>query len=150
MPYRRLDADAAFWRPSNQMKVMNTDLAKQLEAPTLGARLWRLQPGQASTRHRHRDQVELYLVLEGSGRMRVKSEVLTLSPLDALLVEPDSVRQIFNDTDVEQLWLVIGAPPEQANTLEMSAEQLQFLYPDGPGALPPELDVGGARAAGGA
>ena len=37
----------AFWRPSNQMKVENTDLAKQLEAETLGARLWRLHPGQA-------------------------------------------------------------------------------------------------------
>jgi hypothetical protein len=26
-----------FWRPSNQMGVENTDLAKQLGAPTLGA-----------------------------------------------------------------------------------------------------------------
>ena len=53
MAYRALPAADAFWRPSNQMQVLNTDLAKQLEATDLGARLWRLAPGQASTRHRH-------------------------------------------------------------------------------------------------
>ena len=61
-------------------------------------------------------------------------------PLDALLVEPDSVRQPFNDTEAEQLWLVVGAPQEAANTLEMTEEQLRSMYPDGPKALPPELD----------
>lgn len=54
MGYRRLRAGEQFWRRSNQMGVLNSDLAKQLEAETLGARLWRLEPGQASTRHRHR------------------------------------------------------------------------------------------------
>jgi quercetin dioxygenase-like cupin family protein len=137
--YRRLDASEDLWRPSNQMKVMNADLAGQLEAGELGARLWRLEAGQASTKHRHRRQEELYLLLEGSGRMRVDGEVLTLERLDAVLVEPDSVRQLFNDTYAEQLWLVIGAPPELANTLEMSEEDLRHLYPDGPKALPPEL-----------
>ena len=34
---------------------------------------------------------------------------------------------------------VAGAPPEGANTLEMTSEQLAALYPDGPKALPPEL-----------
>ena len=47
--YRVLQAADAFWRPSNQMKVDNTDLGKQLEAETVGARFWRLEPGQAST-----------------------------------------------------------------------------------------------------
>ena len=69
--FRVLDAGDAFWRPSNQMGVQNTDLAKQLEIATLGARLWRLRPGQASTRHRHFEQAELYVLLEGTGRMRV-------------------------------------------------------------------------------
>lgn len=144
MAYRVLKADDAFWRPSNQMGVQNTDLARQLEATQLGVRLWRLAPGQASTRHRHRKEEELYLLLEGEGRIRVDDELLTLSPLDALLVEPESVRQAFNDTDADQLWLVAGAPQEAANTLEMSEEQLRWMYPDGPKALPPELG-GGSR-----
>jgi quercetin dioxygenase-like cupin family protein len=139
MTYRVLPADDAFWRPSNQMGVLNTDLAKQLEARNLGARLWRLAPGQASTRHRHYGEEELYVVLEGTGRIRVGDDLLTLAPLTALVVDPGTVRQVFNDTDADALWLVVGAPPELANTLEMTEEQLAFLYPDGPKALPPEL-----------
>ena len=72
--------------------------------------------------------------------MRVDEELLTLAPLDAVLVEPGSVRQLFNDTGAEQLWLVAGAPPELANTLEMSEDLLRRIYPDGPKALPPELE----------
>jgi len=139
--YRLLRAADAFWRPSNQMGVENTDLAKQLEASALGARLWRLAPGQASTRHRHIQTEELYVLLEGSGRVRIDAEEpLTLAPLDSLLVEPGSTRQLFNDTEADQLWLAVGAPPEAANTLEMTEELLRQIYPDGPQALPPELD----------
>ncbi len=121
------------------MGVLNTDLAKQLSATMLGARLWRLMPGQASTRHRHQHQTELYVVLEGTGRIRVEQQLLTLAPLSSLLVAPDCVRQIFNDTETAALWLVLGTPAEAANTLQMSPEQLARLYPDGPKALPPEL-----------
>jgi quercetin dioxygenase-like cupin family protein len=138
--YRVLNAGDAYWRPSNQMGVQNTDLAKQLEAEHLGARLWRLEPGQASTRHRHILTEELYVLLEGTGRIRVEDELLTLAPLDALLVDPDTVRQPFNDTDADALWLVMGAPPEAANTLEFSEETMATLYPDGPKAMPPELE----------
>jgi uncharacterized cupin superfamily protein len=137
--YQVLHASDAYWRPSNQMGVLNTDLAKQLEAETLGARIWRLQPGQASTRHRHRATTELYVVLEGTGRLRVADELLTLEPLSAALVEPDVIRQPFNDTEEDQLWLVVGAPKEAANTLEMTEEDLSWIYPDGPKAMPPEL-----------
>ena len=139
MSYRILTAEEAFWRPSNQMGVMNTDLAKQLDASTLGARLWRLAPGQASTRHRHRITTELYVLLEGTGRIRVGDEPHTVAPLSSLLVDAGQVRQLFNDTDADQLWLVVAAPPEAANTLEMTDQELTFLYPDGPKALPPEL-----------
>ena len=53
MGYRVLAAADAYWRPSNLMGVLNTDLAKRLGCDPLGARPWRLRPGQASTRHRH-------------------------------------------------------------------------------------------------
>jgi uncharacterized cupin superfamily protein len=139
MSFTILRAENAFWRPSNQMGVLNTDLAKQLSASTLGARLWRLTPGQASTRHRHLTQHELYIVLEGTGRIRVEDELLTLTVFSTLLIEPGCVRQIFNDTSTDALWLIVGAPPEAANTLQMTPKQLAALYPDGPKALPPEL-----------
>ena|SRR5215216_3307047 len=139
MGHQVLPAADAYWRPSNQMGVLNTDLGKQLGGTTLGARIWRLTPGQASTRHRHVQQDELYVLLDGTGRMRVDEDLLTLQPLSAVHVDHGTVRQLFNDTDADALWLVVGAPPEAANTLEMTEEQLRVLYPDGPKALPPEL-----------
>jgi uncharacterized cupin superfamily protein len=125
------------------MKVENADLAKQLGAETLGARFWRLSPGQASTQHRHFETHELYVVLEGTGRVRVDGEVLTLDPLSALLVEPEHVRQLFNDTEADALWLIVSAPREGVtSTLEMTEEQLAAMYPNGPKGLPPELGGG--------
>ena len=122
------------------MRVPNTDLAKQLGADGFGARLWRLAPGQASTRHRHRTTTELYVLLEGTGRVRIDRDLLTLTQLSSVIVEPAVLRQVFNDTDAEQLWLIFGVPPEGANTLELTPDQLAWLYPDGPKALPPELE----------
>jgi len=139
MGFTVLRSGEAHWRRSNQMSVLNTDLARQLDADTMGARLWRIEPGQASTKHRHRESSELYVLLEGRGRLRVDGELLELEPLDSVLVGPDSVRQPFNDTDADQLWLVVGTPTEPANTLEMDEETLAFIYPDGPKAMPPEL-----------
>jgi quercetin dioxygenase-like cupin family protein len=142
LSYRVLQASDAFWRPSNQMGVLNTDLGRRLEVGNLGMRLWRLRPGQASTWHRHEVTEELYVVLEGTGRMRVGDEVLTLEPLSAVGVDPGELRQVFNDTEADQLWLVAGAPNEVASTLEMSEDELAWRYPDGPKALPPELGGG--------
>lgn len=142
MSHKLLRARESFWRPSNQMRVENTNLADQLGAEHVGARLWRLRPGQASTWHRHQTQEEIYLLLSGEGRIRVSDETLTLGPLDCLRVEPGTLRQIFNDGEDEALWLVFGAPPEPANTLAMSEALLSWMYPDGPRALPPELGGG--------
>ena len=136
MAFRILPAADASWRPSNLLGVLNTDLAGQLGARTLAARLWRLEPGQATTRHRHVSEDELYVLLEGRGRVRAGDELLTLEPLSALYVEADTVRQVFNDTDADALWLVVGAPPEAAG---LTDEQRAQNYPDGPRALPPEL-----------
>ena len=148
MAYKLLREEDAFWRESNQMGVLNTDLAKQLEAKDSGARLWRLKPGQASTKHRHRLTEEIYLMLEGTGKLRVDDELLVLSPMDSVVVDPESVRQPFNDTDGDQLWLIFGAPTELANTVEMSPEDLAWLYPDGPKALPCELTDEGSTGGG--
>jgi hypothetical protein len=71
--------------------------------------------------------------------MRVDDRLLTLEPLSCVVVEMATVRQVFNDTDRGALWLVVGAPRELANTLEMPPDMLAWLYPDGPKALPPEL-----------
>ncbi len=140
MAYQVLQPGDTAWRLSNQMKTGNANVGAQLGATTMGARFWRLRPGQTSTRHRHRDEHELYLLLEGTGRMRVDGDLVTLHPHALVLVEPGSVRQIFNDTDADQLWFIVGAPPEAEPVSTLSPpDVLAYFYPDGPGARPAEL-----------
>jgi uncharacterized cupin superfamily protein len=135
--YRLLASNDAHWRPSKQMGVLNTGLARQLEVPTLAARLWRLRPGEASKRHRHRGQVELYLLLEGLGRVRVEDDLVSLAPSDALAVEPRSVRQLFNDTAEEQLWLVVGAPSSRPTRWRCPRKSSAGCIPTAPAPFRP-------------
>ena len=134
MGHRALHAADADWQPSRVMKVDNCDIASQLELGEQSARLWRLRPGQTNTRHRQKAERELYVLLQGTGRIRIGDELLTLEPLSAVVVDPDTVRQVFNDTDAEQLWLIVGTPREK-----FTPEDAAWVYPDGPEALPPEL-----------
>ncbi len=59
--------------------------------------------------HTHKTQEEIYLVLEGSGRMKVDEEVIELRKLDAVRVSPGAWRGYEAGPDGLQL-LVIGAP----------------------------------------
>jgi mannose-6-phosphate isomerase-like protein (cupin superfamily) len=74
---------------------------QQLGSGKLGARLWRLPPFSANTWHRHTEQDELYFVLEGTGRIRVAAETVTVPKHGAVLVRPPCLRQVFNDTEEE-------------------------------------------------
>src|SRR5215212_4528850 len=98
------------WRPSNLMKIPNADYLERTGSEILGARLWRLPPKSANTLHKHPRQEEFYFVLEGTGRMRIGDETITVPRYGAVLVGPKLLRQVFNDTDTEVLWLIVGAP----------------------------------------
>jgi uncharacterized cupin superfamily protein len=139
MGYQLLRSGDLDWRATNVLGAENADLGASLGTRAFGARLWRFRPGQASLAHRHRNEQELYLLLEGEGRIRVDGEVLTLEPMSALVVDVDTVRQIFNDTDDDQLWLIAGAPREKYRLADLSDEERAELYPDGVASLPPEL-----------
>lgn len=110
--YRLIEPKDLFWRPSNLMQIPNADHLERTGSENLSARLWRLPPKSASTLHKHIRQEEFYFLLEGVGRMRVGEETLTVPKYGAVLVGPDQLRQVFNDTDAEVLWLIIGAPEE--------------------------------------
>jgi mannose-6-phosphate isomerase-like protein (cupin superfamily) len=122
------------------MKIPNADYLERTGSENLGARLWRLPPNSANTLHKHIRSEEFYFVLEGMGRLRVGDETLTVPRYGGLLVGPDQLRQVFNDTDAEVLWLIIGAP-EELEFLHGSKSQmdLSLIYPVDPKQLPKEL-----------
>ena len=129
------------WRHSNLMKIPNADILERTGSENLAARLWRMPPKSASTLHKHIRQEEFYLLLEGIGRIRVGAETLTVPKFGSVLVGPDQLRQVFNDTDHEALWLIVGAP-EELELLQgaQSPIDLSLIYPEDPKSLPKELD----------
>jgi mannose-6-phosphate isomerase-like protein (cupin superfamily) len=129
------------WRPSNLMKIPNADYLERTGSENLGARLWRLPPNSANTLHKHIRSEEFYFVLEGTGRMRVGDESLTVPKYGGVLVGPDMLRQVFNDTAMEVLWLIIGGPEELEfiQGSKSTGMDLSLIYPTDPTQLPAEL-----------
>ena len=79
-------------------------------------------------------------MLEGTGRMRVGEETLTVPKHGGVLVGPDQLRQVYNDTDEEVLWLIIGGPEELEFVQgSQSKVDLSLFYPQDPTQLPKEL-----------
>jgi mannose-6-phosphate isomerase-like protein (cupin superfamily) len=126
------------WRPSKMMRIPNADFLERTASEILGARLWRLPPMSANTLHKHVLAEEFYFVVEGVGRMRVGNDTLTVPRLGGVLVGASSLRQIFNDTDSEVLWLIVGAPESEFGP--KGPADLKLIYPVDPTQLPPELD----------
>ena len=139
--YYLIKPEDLHWRSSNLMMIPNADYLERTGSENLSARLWRLPPKSASTLHKHVRQEEFYFVLEGVGRMRVGDETLTVPKYGGVLVGPEQLRQVFNDTAAETLWLIVGAP-EELEFLQGSKStgvDLSLIYPVDPKQLPNEL-----------
>jgi mannose-6-phosphate isomerase-like protein (cupin superfamily) len=138
--YQLIKPDELHWRPSNMMRIPNADYLERTGSENIGARLWRLPPKSANTLHKHIRSEEFYFVLEGVGRMRVGDETLTVAKYGGVLVGPDELRQVFNDTDAEVLWLIVGAPEEMEFLPGATGKpDLSLIYPVDPKQLPKEL-----------
>ena len=140
--YYLIKPEELSWRLSNLMKIPNADFLERTGSENLSARLWRLPPQSANTLHKHIRQEEFYFVLEGTGRMRIGEETLTIAKYGGVLVGPEQLRQVFNDTDEEVLWLIVGAP-EELEFLQGSKSKgmdMSLIYPTDPTQLPQELE----------
>ena len=131
--------DDLHWRLSEMMKIPNADFLERTKSENLGARLWRLPPNSANTLHKHIWAEEFYFVLEGVGRIRVGDETLTVPKHGGVLVGPDQLRQVFNDTETDALWPIVGGPEE----LEFlpgakTKPDMSLIYPVDPKQLPKE------------
>lgn len=64
-----------------------------LDAEQTGVSHHRLKPGKRQPfGHRHEQAEEVYVVLGGSGRMKLDDEIIEVERLDAIRVGPDVVR----------------------------------------------------------
>ena len=138
--YHLIKPEDLSWQTSRMMQIPNADFLERTGSEKLSARLWRYPPKSAGTLHKHIRQEEFYFVLEGTGRLRVGDETLTVARYGGVLVGPDQLRQVFNDTDAEVLWLILGSPEELELLPTAKTEpDLSLIYPTDPMQLPKEL-----------
>jgi mannose-6-phosphate isomerase-like protein (cupin superfamily) len=88
-----------------EARVARTDLG----AEETGLTYFRLRPGRRSPfAHRHREAEEIYVVLSGTGFVKLGEEVRPVRPLDAIRIGP-SVSRAF-EAGPDGLELIVGGP----------------------------------------
>ena len=87
---------------------------KELDTNLLGVSFFRVAPNsRLPFGHRHADQEEVYVVVEGSGRVKLDDEIQELRPFDAVRVSPETIRCFEGGPDGLG-YLAFGGPSEEA------------------------------------
>jgi mannose-6-phosphate isomerase-like protein (cupin superfamily) len=90
-----------------------------LEGQQTGVSLQRLAPdARVPFGHRHAEQEETYVILSGTGRVRLGDEVREVGPLDAVRVAP-GVMRAFEAGPEGLEYLAFGAPAQGGSDAEI-------------------------------
>ena len=100
--------------PGREGPVDGRFARKFLDSRQLGVSRFRYAPDfHASFGHRHGEQEEAYVVVSGSGRMRLDDEVIDLRQWDVIRVAPEVTRGFSAGPDGLELICIGGdRPPE--------------------------------------
>ena len=87
-----------------------------IEGETLGLSLMTLDPGfRIPFGHKHPNQEEVYVVVRGSGRIKVEDEIVELAQWDAVRIDKDTMRNMEAGADgIEFLAFGAGDDPTDA------------------------------------
>jgi mannose-6-phosphate isomerase-like protein (cupin superfamily) len=84
-------------------------LRDKVGAETIGMAHYRMNPGQRpGFGHKHKTNEEIYVVLAGSGRMKVEDDIFDLAPHDVVFVRPEAMREWESGPDGLEL-IAFGA-----------------------------------------
>jgi quercetin dioxygenase-like cupin family protein len=100
----------AFTEPTTS-DVLIARLTEPLGCLGVKANVRLLRPGDAVPYHTEGSQEELFVPLDGPGRLRVAGRTHDLAPGDVARVAPAVPRGAVNGTDGDVRWLMVGAPP---------------------------------------
>jgi uncharacterized cupin superfamily protein len=82
-----------------------------LELEQFGFSYQKMQPGfRQGFGHLHKEQEELYVVIEGSGRVKIEDDIVDLKQWDALRVPP-GVTRAFEAGDGGMAYIAVGGNP---------------------------------------
>jgi quercetin dioxygenase-like cupin family protein len=89
---------------------------KHLDSRELGVSYWRYAPGYRSRMgHHHREQEEAYVVIAGSGRIKLDDDVRELRERDVIRVAPEVVRAFEAGADGLEIIAVGSSRPEEGD-----------------------------------
>src|SRR2546423_14546054 len=92
---------------------------KHIDSEHLGVSYFRYGPGfRSPIGHRHREQEEAYVVVSGSGRIRLGDEVRELGQWDVVRVAPTIIRAFEGGPDGMEI-VAIGADRPEGGDGEM-------------------------------
>jgi mannose-6-phosphate isomerase-like protein (cupin superfamily) len=87
---------------------------RDLDAETIGMAFHRVKPGRRQAfAHRHQQAEEIYVVVSGSGRMKLDEDVLDVGTLDAIRVSPEMARAFEAGND--GLELIVFGPRHEGD-----------------------------------
>ncbi len=86
---------------------------KDLGAVDTGLAYHVIRPGCRGSAHRHEAAEEIYVVLNGSGRVKLDDEVVAIGPLDAIRVSPEVARAF--EAGPEGLELLVFGPRHEGD-----------------------------------
>ena len=95
---------------SKKSDLSRLELTDLLGCENLHARVWYLDPGDSIVYHRHREQEEMYVPLNGPGQLRIDGELVDVPANAAVRVPSETPRQPINESDETHVWLIVGAP----------------------------------------
>jgi mannose-6-phosphate isomerase-like protein (cupin superfamily) len=89
---------------------------RPLEGETLGLSLMQLEPGfRIPFGHKHVTQEEVYVVVRGTGRIKVEDEIVEVGEWDAIRFGKDTMRNVEAGPDgIEYLAFGAGDDPSEA------------------------------------
>jgi mannose-6-phosphate isomerase-like protein (cupin superfamily) len=112
------DAAPKFKMPSEmQARFARTPIGGE----TLGLSLFSLEPGfRIPFGHKHASQEEVYVIVRGSGRIKVEDEVVDVKQWDAVRFDKDTMRDVEAGPDGIE-YVAFGAG-EDAREVEMAQD----------------------------
>ncbi len=95
---------------------------KFLDSRDLGISHWKYAPGlRTPGGHSHREQEEAYVVVAGSGRIRLDDEIKDVKQWDVVRVAPEVVRAFEAGPEGLELIAVGGPKPEGGDGVQSDA-----------------------------
>jgi uncharacterized cupin superfamily protein len=112
---KKLENKAGEGGPTLEARFARSEIGSE----HLGVSHFRYAPGRRSNRgHAHREQEEVYVVLDGSGRVKLDDELVEISPWDIVRVAPGTFRGFEAGSGGLELLAIGSDRPEGGDGLQ--------------------------------